>query len=95
MPDYEEYYRGKIINQKGRDISKVEEMLDEADGDPVRPPTAKELRHLAQYSGYEQMTDDTTQTQTIAQQGSKAWLLFFLMFIIGMTLILAKGLGAI
>ena len=95
MPDYEEYYQGKIIDQRGRNISTVEELLDEADGDPVRPPTAKELRHLAQYSGYEQMTDDTTQTQTIAQQDSKAWLLFALMFIIGMTLILAKGLGVI
>ena len=91
MPDYEEYYRGKIINQKGRDISKVEEMLDEADGDPVRPPTAKELRHLAQYSGYEQMTDDTTQTQPTAQQGD-GWKLGAVLTLIAIIVIVGLAL---
>ena len=96
MPNYDQYRAGKIISQTGRGITMVEEMLDEADGDPVRAPTAKELHHQALYSGLEQLTGrDATHITEPAQQGSKAWLLFFLMFIIGMTLILAKGLGAI
>jgi len=88
MPTYEEYREGKIISQRGRNISTVEELLDEADGDPVRTPTAKELRHLAQYSGYEQMTGDTTQPQVIAQQND-AWKLGLVLTVIAVVVLAA------
>jgi len=94
MPDYEEYYRGKIINQKGRDISKVEEMLDEADGDPVRPPTAKELRHLAQYSGYDalgQYNGYDPKPQPTAQQGD-GWKLGAVLTLIAIIVIVGLAL---
>ena len=91
MPEHEEYYRGKIISQTGRGITMVEEMLDEADGDPVRPPTAKELRHLAQYSGYEQMTDDTTKTQPTAQE-SDGWKLGAVLTLIAIIVLVGLAL---
>ena len=94
MPKYDQYRAGKIISQTGRGITMVEEMLDEADGDPVRPPTAKELHHQALYSGAELMTQGDNAPQPTAQQGDgSGWMLFFIFFIVGMTLLLAAGMG--
>ena len=88
MPNYEEYRAGKIISQTGRGITMVEEMLDEADGDPVRPPTANELHHQALYSGAELMPQGDNAPQPTAQQGD-GWKLGLVLTVIAVIVIVA------
>ena len=93
MPKYEEYRAGKIISQTGRGITMVEEMLDDEDGDPVRPPTESELHHQALYSGLEQLTGrDATHITEPAQQGD-GWKLGLVLTVIAVIVIVGLILG--
>ena len=69
-------------------------LVYEDEEQPVRKLTEKEKQHLAQYSGAELMPQWYDAPQPTAQQGDgSGWMLFFIFFIVGMTLLLAAGMG--